>query len=233
MRNKYEMMIHFANGVNPLKVAKNLLESWEKSNRDQLYIFRKTGEGVIPTENMLEQALDIGEREYVSVTFKSSRKRDADKVELYFSNPSWNMIQTNVCTISFHKSKIETCNKGYSIEELIDLLDNIVKSGLAIRGFVEADDIRYDEQVWRIEESFSEVRDEYVWPFLICWLTYIPIDGIEAIGGIERIEELGLQVMKMNSDGGCIVWTKDYPFPDYKLHMAKLIEINSAISLIG
>ena len=85
-----------------------VMNEWGHSGRPPLLHFGRSGGGIVPSEALFTQRFTFSPSEQsVSISLRTKRGKEADVVQLYFTNPDWDSDNPgNFCAVEFTHNKI-------------------------------------------------------------------------------------------------------------------------------
>lgn len=232
MEPSYELLVRYARGVDPLRVANALLIDWLASERPKLLHFQKPGEGSQPTEDLLAKALSYSrDREDVALRLRTSRARQpVDVADVYFTNPAWNYSKpANYVSVTFTHNMVDTARAGYTCKALGELLRSLVAAGPSESGYVEAYSALHSP---RMEEASRHTMGG-PGGHLLHWITYLPKEVRKQVQGRGHSLPPDLQVLHEMEGGGAIVATRGEPPVNRAPHVERLVALAESLGLVS
>lgn len=228
----YEMLVHYNKGVSPIELVRVILSQWTTSDRSALLHFPRSGEGVIPTDAFLENRLDFKDEQSVDLRLRTSRKKEADCLELHFTNPQWKMTSTNYCQVRFPINKLNFSLPGYTQKDIVDLFGILIVEEYTKSGFIGLSDVTYSPTFFETHQFLARRRGTGNWPYEINWMTYLSRFAMSNFQDQKLLASSGLIVLRTFADGSCIVWSGDHPDTNHETQRDNLLKIMRNLGLI-
>ena len=223
--SKYILMVQFNKGCDPLQIVTSVVEEWKLSQRPELLVFTKSGPGIMPTPEMLEDRLTFPPHRdgYVAIRLRTKRGPKADGIESYFTDPTWNYGDNpaNYLEATFSEESINAGSMPYSRASLSRLLKTLVTQPFATGGYVENETIKFLPTIQAMDRTHQQDLSLKGWTQPVYWLTYLPKVTEK---GRQLLAKHDIEILEEVPRGGVIITTGDYPPFDLDKHAQRAIQ---------